>query len=453
MYVRSTHVFLCNIFHTGSVTATPMVNGIESNLRSVVANQTPMTTTMGQRDQLGLNRPNSEMRSVVGADDMVGDDVSVSATSFATSVGGGQSMSIREMAKAERRALKRARKELEMALANLPAPQFEYELEAPEMVTDEDDHDHQQKMDVEKDAADIEAENLAQLEREAARLYEKRSSVVKRKDLPRPVGAIVEEMVLESVEDSKDDDAEAFAQYLVREEMLVILQHDAFQFPVICNDVKAEKKKNEKKNKLKAISTVNTPLPPEKPLQMISDESFKSAKELLDVEVEKLIQEKRSLAFDVYRDVQSEDEIKAFLVQEAMKSSMDGNAPLSHDDLRLEYNSLVDNIKRLQKQNDKLESKLTIMNGGYMKRCDALYETIQSNVAEIQNSRIEESVYRTLMQLEKKGIAARVEKLQNEIEDLESIEATLQKRYGDLLHEKARRKILNRRKEQPATSA
>jgi pre-mRNA-splicing factor CDC5/CEF1 len=430
-----------------------MVNGNDSNLRIGPANQTPMTTTaMGQRDQLGLNRPNSEMRSVVVAGDMAGDDISVSATSFATSIGGGQSMSIREMAKAERRALKRARKELEMALANLPAPQFEYELEAPEMVTDEDDHDDK-KMQVEKDAADIEAENLAQLEREAAKLYEKRSSVVKRKDLPRPVGAITDKMVLETVEAPNQDDAETLAQNLIREEMLVILQHDAFKFPVTRKEVQADKKKNDKKNKMKTLSEVNIPIPPEKPLQMISDESFKSAKEMLDNEVERLVQEKRSLALDMYRDIQSEEEMKALLVQETMKSRLSEDKHDSQEYLKVEYKCLIDKIRNLQKKNDKLESKLSIMNGGYMKRCNALYETAQNDFAEIQNSRIEESVYRTLMLMEKRGISSRVEKLQNEIDELENIEAGLQKRYGDLLHEKTRRKILNRQKEQTVTLA
>lgn len=430
--------------------ATPMLKGNESNLRSDTANQTPMTTTMGQRDQLGLNRPNSEMRSVIVASDTAGDDVSVSATSFATSIGG-QSMSIREMAKAERKALKRARKELEMALANLPAPQFEYELEAPEMVTDDDDQDNK-KMDVQKDAADVEAENLAQLEKEAAKLYEKRSSVVKRKDLPRPVGAIIDEMVLDSqLQPANDDDVETLAETLIREEMLAILQHDAFSFPVTYNGIQSEKKKNDKKNKVKAISVMNIPMPPEKPLQMISDESFKCAKEMLDAEVERLIQEKRSMAFDVYRDIESEEEMKALLVQATMKTKMPDEEDISHDDLKVEYGNLIQKIKHLQKQNDKLESKLIIMNGGYMKRCNALYETIQSNYAEIQNSRIEESVYKSLMLLEKRGITTRVEKLEGEIEELESIEANLQKRYGDLLHEKTRHKILIRQKEQSAS--
>ena len=105
----------------------------------------------------------------------MGDDVSISGTSFATSVGD-RSMSMKEIARAERRATKKARKELEMALASLPAPQFEYELAAPNAVTD----DEEARVTMEKDAVDLEAEELVRFEKEAAEAYAERSSVVKR---------------------------------------------------------------------------------------------------------------------------------------------------------------------------------------------------------------------------------------------------------------------------------
>jgi len=52
---------------------------------------------------------------------------------------GSCTMTIKEIAIAERRAAKRAKKELELALKNLPAPQFEYELAAINAITDDDD--------------------------------------------------------------------------------------------------------------------------------------------------------------------------------------------------------------------------------------------------------------------------------------------------------------------------
>lgn len=416
------------------------------------ADQTPMT--IGRRDQLGLNRPNSEMRPGTAGGDM-GDDVSISATSFATSVGG-QSMSIREMAKAERRAMKRARKELEVALANLPAPQFEYELAAPDMVTDDDDE--HVKMTVEKDAAELEAEEMARLDKEAAKLYEARSSVVKRVELPRPMGAITDAMVLDetgSADDQEADaDAEVVALNLVRNEMLQILQHDAYKFPVLSSGEGEvdKKKKKDKKKKSKSGPTITAPAPPDKPLELISNEAFLAAQEMLNAEVDDLIQEKRSLATDLIGSFESDLEMKESLNLQTIKSSIANDTMFDEqvDKLQDEFNALAEAIKALRKQNDKMEQKLSIKNGGYVKRCSEFNDTILKNFAEIQNSKIEESVYKNLMGHEQRGMTVRIEKLQDEIQELQSIEARLQKQYGDLSHEKNRHKILIRQKEQAA---
>jgi len=387
----------------------------------------------------------------------MGDDVSISATSFATSVGG-QSMSIREMAKAERRAMKRARKELEMALANLPAPQFEYELAAPDMVTDDDDE--HVKMTVEKDAAELEAEEMARLDKEAAKLYEARSSVVKRVELPRPIGAVTDAMVLDETGSADDEfagsDAEMAALNLVRNEMLQILQHDAYKFPVLSSGEgevdKKKKKDKKKKSKNGPTITITAPAPPAKPLELISNEAFLAAQELLNAEVDTVIQEKRSLATDLIGSFESDFEMKESLNLQTIKSTIANGAMVDEtvDKLQDEFHALAEAIKGLRKHNDKMEQKLSIKNGGYMKRCSAFNDTILKNFAEIQNSRIEESVYKNLMGHEQRGITVRLEKLRDEIQELQSIEAKLQKEYGDLSHEKNRHKILIRQNEQAA---
>ena len=93
-------------------------------------------------------------------------------------------MSIREIAREERRAAKRARRELEAALAALPAPQFEYELAAPEVPSNEDGGEEgaaakaRSAYASQRDAADVEAEEIEMRRREAANSYEERSTVV-----------------------------------------------------------------------------------------------------------------------------------------------------------------------------------------------------------------------------------------------------------------------------------
>ncbi len=413
--------------------------------RDAAASQTPMT--LGPRDQLGLNRSNSEMRPGMTGGEM-GDDVSVSATSFATSVGG-QSMSIRELARAERKAMKRARKELENALANLPAPQFEYDFAvAPEAVTDDEEKDGG-KMDIEKDAADLEAEEIARLEKKAAKLYEERSSVVKRIDLPRPIGPIVGKMVLDEKELDDDSDGNKMAEALIRQEMFHLLQHDAYQFPYsLPNEATDGKKKKDKKKKKSKSAPVAGP--PEKPLGYISEEAFEVAKQMLEAEEELVIQEKRRLATDTIGSIKSEEQMRGFLRMETVKCSLsnenDSNAK-SIEMLKAEYASLNDSIVSMRKHTDKMESKLSIKNGGFVKRCNIFKEATQQSLAELQHSKIEESVYLSLMSHEQRGINSRIETLQEEIEHLEQMEAKFQKQYGELMHEKNRHRILIRQRE------
>lgn len=401
-------------------------------------NQTPMTAS--NRDQLGLNRPDSTMHP--GMD--MGDDVSVSATSFATSVGD-QSMSIKEIARAERRAAKKARKELEMALASLPAPQFEYELAAPDAVTDDDEA----KMAIEKDAADLEAEELARLEKEAAELYAKRSSVVKRLDLPRPVGAITDDHIYAPSNDvEKDGDT---AEALVNEEMLVLLQHDAFTHPYVRveDELEAKKsKKGKKKSKESPALTASAP-PPSKSIQYIEEEALDLAKRLIDEEFESVIQEKReAVATNESTVFESDALVKEYLNSQTIKASVDADEQAdTSKSLKQEFLAMKEAIGAMKKRTDKLEMKLSIKTGGYTKRVAAMNESLDKDFAELQNSAIEEHVFASLMQHEQRGVKNRIEKLEGETEALEKAEASLQKQYGDLIHERSRHKLLIKQKE------
>lgn len=403
--------------------------------------QTPMTVS--NRDQLGLNRPHSNMHPGMDASD----DISISATSFATSIGG-RSMSIKELARAERRAAKQAKRELEMALANLPAPQFEYELAIPETVTDDEEKDNSQKL-IEKDAADIEAEEIARLEKEAAELYEKRSSVVKRMDLPRPVGAVNEHHIFSSSNENKFSTEEDAARALVNEEMLVLLQHDAFSHPYVnvdgdILDDKKSKKKGKKKGKQIRTEIAG---PPDTPLQYIDEDALDMAKSMLDDEFESVIQEKRSLASNSHTMFESDKAVKHHLSNETVKACIENdynNDTISS--LQNEYEMIQEAIEAIRKKADKLESKVSIRNGGYIKRAASLQESIKNDFIDNQNSIIEEAVFTSLMQHEQKGMTSRIDKLQEETELLEQHEALLQKRYGDLIHEKKRHELLLRQK-------
>eukprot|EP00985_Skeletonema_marinoi_P034839 scaffold44999_cov190-Skeletonema_marinoi.AAC.1 len=167
-------------------------------MKRKASTQTPLTQASSHRDELGLN---ARIKAPLDVGPVVtNDDASVGASSFGASTFASRHMSVRELAKEERRRAKRARKELEDALANLPAPQFEYELAVPEDVPMEEDERVGRKMLV-KDAAELDAEEIKRLQREAEKLYEEQSSVIKRPDLPRPKSGVVLDILQETVSD------------------------------------------------------------------------------------------------------------------------------------------------------------------------------------------------------------------------------------------------------------
>jgi pre-mRNA-splicing factor CDC5/CEF1 len=401
-------------------TKTPRQPGSLAPDRSGVG-QTPMTSM--PRDELGLNRR-------MGGPD----DASVGASTFASTFAN-SAMSIRELAREERRAAKRARLELEQALAALPAPQFEYELAIPQ--EDDDNKDGPTVETVEEDAADVEAAELERLRKKAEKLYEARSTVVKRKDLPRAMAVVA------TYADAKEE-----VERLVQEEMVRLLQHDAHAFPIVSTEeVDDGKMKKKKKRKKDETATQETAI--EVPLDYVSEEYLDLAKEAVQVELQKLMEEKTTATVKDAKASNAEESL-TFLAEQSCQTSRQSVSELVYtkgswassdnalESLKLEFETLREAAEVLRKKNEKAEAKLGVVHGGYTKRAAKVGEDTLQCYNELQNARIEEAVYRTLQSQETAGAASRIEKLKQEIENLEADEAILQKRYSDLLMQKKR---------------
>ncbi len=369
-----------------------------------------------RRDHYGLNRPQSELRGGDGLDD----SASVGASTFATST-----LSIREIARQERRAAKRARKELEEALAALPAPQYDYELEAP---MDLDDDETKVVTIMEDDAADIEAAERRRMQLETEKLYEARSSVVKRLDLPRPVGAIPE------IEFVVQDPAER----LIDEERWNLLRHDAHAFPV---EAPASIGDNDKKKRKKDSVSEQ---PPERLLEVIPEEDLNKAKAIIEAELEALL---ASQSAPLLSDGKSTDEAKDMLFAETMKSitankslsvfTQQGWVPATKDSeiesLALEFDALQEAALALRKKNEKAESKLAVLTGGLVKRTQAVHGELLQLYGEIQNAKIERVVYAHLQSQEELGAVRRMDYLRSGISRLQQDEAQLYDVYQDMM--------------------
>lgn len=442
--------------------ATPMIGGKTEEDDATAfrkSNPTPLTM-VSRRDELGLNsemqRPLSELRSVGGHDDAA----SVGASSFGASTFASK-MSLREMAREERRRAKRARQDLEEALKNLPAPQFEYELAVPEDVTTEEDDDThdgigKKKFRV-KDAAEEDKEELELMRKAAERLYEEQSSVMKRHDLPRPRFGISLNNLNASV--SVNDSALESATKLVNAEMMTLIGHDTCSHPVtvdksdpimssLASDGKGKKEKKDKKRKHQSLDAPT--------LDYFSEEALSGAKKLIDDELRAVVQEKRDLLSSttgVFYETDA-DLLNAAVEMMLLESkegcadigfALDGDqkgwvqsSDAATQNMNAECTAIQNALKSLAKACDKQQKKLEITTGGYNQRTKALLEASLQTFAELNNASIEEAVYSNLRSHETRGATLRIERMQEDVTHLEEEEARKQKRYGELMHMKQR---------------
>lgn len=355
---------------------------------------TPLSLT---RDELGLN--------------LQDDGSSIGPSTFA-------SHSIRDMAREERRAAKRARKELEAALAALPAPQFEYDLSTP------GDNDMQIETvpdDEEQDQADIDAAAQELRREEAEKLYEARSSVVKRPELPRPSGPIP------TVE------ATSQAERVIQDERMVLMNHDAYAFPTIEVDKKSKHRKY---------------VPTETPLDHLPENALDNATAMLQLELELLMQERIGAAMATGHFAHEHDAMDGLVVANIEASLFVPGETPDMSTLKAEFQALQAATAALVKQNDKTQAKISLKNGGYGKRVAAVKDTILEHFAALQNHRIEHAVFQHLQSHEVRGASNRIDGLREDIGRLEAYESVAQKRYGDLLLEKKRLLALMRAKQQ-----
>lgn len=389
-----------------------------SVLRQLEQSQTPLLTTHATLpDEVNLDRSSTPT--------LQNDDHSVSTFGTATS--------IRDLARQEKRALKKARAQLEAALTALPAPQYEYELEVP----DAPDDVMQVETVLEDDQADVE-EQQRQKEIDAAQKeFQSRNSVMKRSDLPRIVDAT-------KVVDGGNADVTA--------EMKLLIQHDAYTFPIPRTTTAKSSKKKKRKVTEAAVEAVE--------LELLSASTLAQARQLLQEETDIIINQKVQSVMDAGL-ADTRDGALLFLTEQNVQASKEGASNMVYlpqrgwiehpsvqehiASLKHEFDVLREATAALKKKNEKTSNKLSKLNGGYAKRRKTIEETTLNSFAELQNKRIEEHVYAGLHKQEIVGGQARVNDLKEQIKRLKAEEAILQKRYGELVVQKRRQQVAQRK--------
>mmetsp|Transcript_4756 Transcript_4756/g.6880 ORF Transcript_4756/g.6880 Transcript_4756/m.6880 type:complete len:807 (+) Transcript_4756:118-2538(+) len=339
---------------------------------------------------------------------------------------------IRDLARQERKAAKRARLELEAALSAIPAPQFEYELATPQDQPMDDSCDDGTSVYKEEDMADVDAAKLEARRKESERMYEARNSVLKRKDLPRPPSSF-----------SDFSTSNNGAQTLIEKEMILLLKYDSHAYP-INNISDAKSKKGKKKRKRETYSEVVK-------LDKIPEDHLEKAKAVLQQETELLLQEKIQHAKEISKCAREQHVLDMIAVSTSLESRngaskmyfVEEKNQYEHNGseieaLKTEFQTLREATMSLRKKNDKIASKLGVKNGGYVKRSEALQQEILDAFAQSRNHVIEQAVFENLSSMEVDGASGRINRLEEELAALEDEESQLQKRYGDLLLEKRR---------------
>ena len=363
-----------------------VASSVNESVGSAWTNATPT-----RRDQFGLN-------SVGGGGMESSDDFSDTASysSFASS--------IRSSARDERRAAKKAKLDLINALNSLPAPQFEYELAAPE----EPQEAESAAMEIEEDAEEVAKRNaeIKRLEKEVE--FAKRTSVAKRlNELPR-VGM---EFDPKAIVVGKDE-----VQSMIEEEMVLLLGYDGAKHPL----------ENQKKRK-QPPSVEDIPL-----------DELEKAKALLAKEGDARIQS------DANRLNVTVEEMANIVAKESMEGAESMvYTPTgwvenpSVQDLtaayRLEYECLSGTVEIVEKKIQKLQKKLKVKFGGYQKKAESKRAEIVRLVKEGQQVEIDASVFSRLKQMEDSVIGGRIAGLETEVTNLENRQVELQSEYESLV--------------------
>jgi pre-mRNA-splicing factor CDC5/CEF1 len=375
-------------------------------------------------------------------DHSVGGSTMVTTTSAYTS--------IRDMARKQRRAEQEARAQLAKALAALPAPQYEYELAIPEQQRDvvvaaEENDDVEMKVTGVMDQADVEEMAREQRRLQGMKQYEAMSSVLKRPELPRP-NVVRHSTVAPQLVPCHSENK--ISSLMIASEVETLVRYDAFAFPMPENEMSGGSSKKKKKRKMDDVVTTTEDaqqriVPIE--LDILPEDDLKAAKDMIHAEYTDLLQDRIDTVICDGHATNRSDALTFLMNENVRVSRTSSSSTCAMDEvqlLRKEYDMLQQATNYVKKKNDKIASKLSITNAGYKKRAEELCDSIIQLHTAIGGTQIEKEIYSTLQQNEIMGSTQRIQELQSRIVSLRTVEAQLQKQYGNLLVQKRRQQIV-----------
>lgn len=306
---------------------------------------------------------------------------------------------------------------LRASLADLPAPQNEYQIALDEVTQGDDgkggkyDDDGEGEEEIE-DAAERDARAVRKAQEERQRNLQRRSSVLKRK-LPRPVtdGGLRKPRPDDELHQLNP---EHLAEELVHKELLKLVQHDDAQYP---QDQPED-------------GNAKMPTPIE--LEFEAEELSRAAEMVMsEIQVVREAMGHADVSMDEYMTVA--DEIVndvVFLPEQGKFIRSAGLKPAERvAALKHEFESVRKEMEREAKRARKLENKLNVLLGGLTQRHDRLLDEISSVGQGLSHAAISLNCFLTLHESEQRAAPERIEALQELVNAQVAREAGLQERY------------------------
>ncbi|CAL1262545.1 unnamed protein product [Larinioides sclopetarius] len=325
-----------------------------------------------------------------------------------------------------------SRNMLKEALSSLPTPRNDYEIVVPEdeqppgekvqtevpMILDQADVDHQKQL-----------EQRAMMEAER-----KKQSTSVQRELPRP--SDVNSNILRPSHCDPPLTELQKAEELIKQEMLVMLHHDALKHP---SQIPGTGKKPQQPRSNIAHHAAYLE---RHPYLEYDEEDIEEASQLLkeEMDVVKKGMGHGDLSLEAYTQVWEECLAQVLFLPSQNRYTR-ANLASKKDRIESLEKRLEQNRNQMTKEAKraaKIEKKLRVLLGGYQSRNQALMKQHQDLVEQVEQTHLELNTFKALQELENLAITKRVESLTEDVNRQVERERMLQKKYEELLFKKTK---------------
>ena len=378
----------------------------------------PLATPLHRRDGDPSATPRTDVGGAYGATPLrtpMRDNLSINEGGMST---------VGDTPREQRNREKAMKNSLKNRFAALPQPKNEFEVVMPE---DEDDEAAQDGVLSVEDAAERDARIKRQRDEAHKRELARRSLVVQR-GLPRPVNVDVEKLIEHFATVPEAEPELMAARRLVDSELAHLIEHDTIAHPL--------------PGTIYPGSTIS-------PYDHPDDEAVATAKEIVNSELaaalgfpganqDQVRQGLILLAGDEEVDPESIGwaAIRRHLAYDTASKTWVEPSSLSPEERIRGMAAMLqedrDTMAGEASKSSKIEKKLGVTLGGYMKRSEVLQKRLVTAFEEMDKASIDLESFSSLSITETAAAPSRVQGLSEEVERLERRERGLQERYQDL---------------------